>query len=129
MKISGARMTQGTTENVFICDGMRKVVAHRTSALKAVRLYIKISSLTIVWLLSCDLLSLILFAFISLIRSRDSSVSIETRLTDGRLGFDYRQVQRWNFFRHRVQTGSRIHSASYPMATGVSYPSDKAAGA
>jgi hypothetical protein len=30
MKSNGARMTQGPIENVFICDGMRKLVVRRT---------------------------------------------------------------------------------------------------
>jgi len=29
--------------------------------------------------------------------------------------------------RHRVQTGSGAHPASYPMCTGGSFPGDKAA--
>jgi hypothetical protein len=31
--------------------------------------------------------------------------------------------------RHRVQSGSGAHQASYPMSTGSSLPGDKAAGA
>jgi hypothetical protein len=31
--------------------------------------------------------------------------------------------------RHRVQNGSVAHLAFYPMATGCSFPGDKAAGA
>jgi len=31
--------------------------------------------------------------------------------------------------RHRVQTGSGTHSASYPMGNGCSYPRKKATGA
>jgi hypothetical protein len=34
-----------------------------------------------------------------------------------------------NFSRHRVQTGSGAHPASYPMGTAGSFPAGKAAGA
>jgi len=43
--------------------------------------------------------------------SRDSSVSIVTRVRAGRPGFDS--------LHHRVQIGSGVYTASYPMGTGT----------
>jgi hypothetical protein len=60
--------------------------------------------------------------------SRDSSVSIATGYR-----LDYRGSipgGGWEFsLRHRVQTGSGPHTASYPMGTRGSFPRGKAAGA
>jgi hypothetical protein len=58
------------------------------------------------------------------IRSRGSSVSIETRLRAGWPGFDSQQWQWWDFFflRLRVQTGSGAHPLSYPMETEGYFP-------
>jgi len=54
--------------------------------------------------------------------SRCISVSIEIRLRVGRPGLIYRQGQLWTFFRHRIQTGSETHPASYPLGTGGFFP-------
>jgi len=51
-------------------------------------------------------------------RSRDSSVTTETRLRAGRPGFDSRQGL-GIFFRHRVQTYPGAHSASFPVGSGA----------
>jgi len=51
------------------------------------------------------------------------------RLRARRRGFNSRQGQRRDLsLRYRVMTGSRTHTASYPMGTGGSYPSGKAEG-
>jgi hypothetical protein len=64
-------------------------------------------------------------------KSRDSSVDIATDY-----GLDVRMIGvrfpagAGNFsLRHRVQTGSGAHAASYAMGTGGSFPGSKAAGA
>jgi len=50
--------------------------------------------------------------------SRDSSVGIATGY-----GLDDRMIGSWDFFlRHRVQTDSGAHPASYPMSIGGSFP-------
>jgi hypothetical protein len=63
-------------------------------------------------------------------KSRDSSVSITTRLRDGQSGgsrFRF-TAGAGNFsLRHRVQNDSGAHPASYPMGTTVSFPGGKAA--
>jgi len=58
------------------------------------------------------------------------SFSRDTRLREGRPGFNSCHGQWWDFFSHclRVQTATRVHPASYPMGTGGSYPRRKAAG-
>jgi len=57
--------------------------------------------------------------------SRDSSVGIATGY-----GLDDRMIGSWDFFlRHRVQTDSGAHPASYPMSIGGAFPGGKAAGA
>jgi hypothetical protein len=64
-----------------------------------------------------------------LIRSRDKSVSIETRLRAGLPGFNSRQGQWWDFsLRHRVQAGCGGQSASYPVGTGCSLLGRKRSG-
>jgi hypothetical protein len=57
---------------------------------------------------------------------RGSSVSIVSRLRDGRL----KKVRGKEFFslRHRVQTSSGAYPASSIMGTGASFPRAKAAG-
>jgi len=57
-------------------------------------------------------------------KSCSSSVSIQNKLRDGRPGFVSRQEHSDDMFslRHRVQTGSGAHQASYPMGTLGSYP-------
>jgi hypothetical protein len=65
-------------------------------------------------------------------RSSGSSVSTVTMLRDGQPGLNSRQGQgRKGFlsFRHRVQTYSGAHPASYPVGTRGSFPGGKAAGA
>jgi len=59
-----------------------------------------------------------------LTRNRDTSVSIVTRLQAGRPGLDSQQMQWWAFFsvRHRIQTGSGAHLASYSVRTGGYFP-------
>jgi hypothetical protein len=47
----------------------------------------------------------------------------------GRPRFDSRQGLGLFSIRHRVQTGTGTHPASYPMGSGGSYPEDEAAGA
>jgi len=44
--------------------------------------------------------------------SRDSSVSLVTRLQAGRPGFESRVGQGFFYFRHRVLTGFGVHVAS-----------------
>jgi hypothetical protein len=57
-------------------------------------------------------------AVFSVVRSRLSSVSIETRLRAGRQGFNSLQRQRCYFYlRHRVQTGSGARPAYCPINT------------
>jgi hypothetical protein len=51
-------------------------------------------------------------------RSRDSSVSVVTRLRAGRPGLGSRQGQGIFSLHHRVQTGSGAHPASSPMGAG-----------
>jgi hypothetical protein len=64
------------------------------------------------------------------IMNRGIPFSTETGLPTGRLGFNLRHGNYGNFsLLHQVQTGSGVHSASYPMGTEGSYPGDKAAGA
>jgi hypothetical protein len=61
--------------------------------------------------------------------SRDSSVGIATDygLDDRMIGVRF-PVGAGNLsLRHRVQTGSGTHPASYPVGTGCSFPSGKAA--
>jgi hypothetical protein len=63
-------------------------------------------------------------------RSGGSSVSIVTRLPVGRPRFSSRRGQLWYFsHRHRVQTGSGAHPASFPIGTGCSYTGSKSAAA
>jgi hypothetical protein len=58
-----------------------------------------------------------------------SSVSVVIRLQAGRPRFDsWRRHRRNSFLRHRVQTGSGLHPASYLMGTGGSFAGNKAAG-
>jgi len=66
-----------------------------------------------------------LYFRVSKTNSRDSSVSIVTRLQAGRPGFDIRQGAGNFSLRHRVQTASGAHTASYPMDTGFSFPAIK----
>jgi hypothetical protein len=54
------------------------------------------------------------------IGSRGSSVSIVTRLQAGRSGFDSRQGRVFSL-RHRIQTDSGAHPASYSIGTGASF--------
>jgi hypothetical protein len=54
--------------------------------------------------------------------------NIVTRLRAGQPGFDSRKGLEF-FLRHRVQTGSRVHPASYPMGTRGSFTGVKATGA
>jgi hypothetical protein len=54
-------------------------------------------------------------------------VSIITELRGGRPWLNSRQGQGFFSPLHRVQTGSGVHSASYPMGAGGSYPGGKAA--
>jgi hypothetical protein len=61
-------------------------------------------------------------------RSRNSSVSIVTRLLAGWSGFDFRQGQGF-FFRHSVQNDSRAYPAFHPMCNMGSLPGGKTAGA
>jgi len=61
---------------------------------------------------------------------RGSSVTTVARLRTGRPGFNCRKGQWWDVsLRHRVQTCSGAHPASYPMGTAGSFSSGKAAGA
>jgi hypothetical protein len=65
------------------------------------------------------------------LKSRDSSVGIATDygLDDWMIGVRI-PAGAGNFsLRHRVQTGSGAHPASYPMGTRGSFPGGKAAGA
>jgi hypothetical protein len=57
--------------------------------------------------------------------SHGSSVSIVTRLWVGGLGFDSQKDLL--IFHHHIQTGSVAHTASYPMGTRDSFPTDTAA--
>jgi hypothetical protein len=67
-------------------------------------------------------LSLIWWPYSYLIRIRISSVSTQTRLRAGRLGFSSRKGQWWDFsLRHPAQIGPGAHQASYPMGTEGSY--------
>jgi hypothetical protein len=61
----------------------------------------------------------------------DSSVGIATAygLDDRMIGVRFPVAVRNFSLRHRVQTGSEAHSASYPMGTGGSFPEGKVAGA
>jgi hypothetical protein len=64
-------------------------------------------------------------------KSRDSSVGIASNngLDDQVVGIRI-PAGGGNFsLRHRVQTGSGAHPASYPTGTGSSFPAGKAAGA
>jgi hypothetical protein len=56
------------------------------------------------------------------------SVGIATRLWAGRSGFDSWRGARNCSLRHRVQTGSEAHSASYTTRTGGSFPGGEVAG-
>jgi len=57
-------------------------------------------------------------------------VGTDTVLRAGRSGFNSRHGQWWELFlRHRVQTGSEAHPASYAMGTGALTPRGKSAGA
>jgi hypothetical protein len=58
------------------------------------------------------------------VRSRDSSVGIETGYGAGRPGYDSRQGQEISLL-HCVQTGSGAHPSSQPMGTGGSFPKVK----
>jgi hypothetical protein len=62
--------------------------------------------------------------------SRDSSVGIATDygLDDRMIGVRFPAYARNFFLRHRVQTCSGAHPASYPMGIGSSFPGGKAAG-
>jgi hypothetical protein len=62
-------------------------------------------------------------------KSRDSSVGIETGygLDDLMIGVRFPAGEGNFSLRHRVQTGSGAHPASYPMGTGGSFPGGKAA--
>jgi hypothetical protein len=61
----------------------------------------------------------------SVLKSRDGSVSIATRLWTGRSGLRY-PTGTGNFsLRHRLQTDSGAHSASYPVGTTCSFPGVK----
>jgi hypothetical protein len=61
--------------------------------------------------------------------SHGSSVCPMTRLRAGRPRFDTRQVQVSFSLYYRVQTGSGVHPASYPVGTRSSFLAGKAAGA
>jgi len=61
-------------------------------------------------------------------QSQSSSDNIGTRLRAGRPGFDFRQRQGFFPIRHRVQTGSGAHPASYQMGTEGSLPELKRPG-
>jgi hypothetical protein len=65
-----------------------------------------------------------------LVGSRDSAVGIKTGygLDDRGVGFEFRWGQEFSLH-HVVQTGNGAHPASYPMATGGSFPGGKVAGA
>jgi hypothetical protein len=56
---------------------------------------------------------------------RDSSVDIAAG-TDWTAGIRFSAGARDFAFLHNVQTGSEMHSASYPMGTGFSFPRGKA---
>jgi hypothetical protein len=57
-----------------------------------------------------------------------SSDSEVTKLRAGRSGLISRRCNNGIFsLRHRFQTGSGVHPASYPMGTGGCYPGEKAA--
>jgi hypothetical protein len=62
--------------------------------------------------------------------SRDSSVGITTKygLDDRMIGVRFRAGAGNFFLRHRVQTGSGTHPASYPMGTEGSFSAGKAVG-
>jgi hypothetical protein len=62
---------------------------------------------------------------------RDSSVGTATGygLDDRMTGIRFPAGDGNFSLRHRVQTGSGAHSASYSMGTGGSFPGGKAAGA
>jgi hypothetical protein len=65
---------------------------------------------------------------ITLSWSRDSSVDLATSY--GLNGRDSIPGKSRGFLLlHSVQTGSGVHSTSYPMGKGGSFPEDKAAGA
>jgi len=55
------------------------------------------------------------------------SVSINTVLWAGWPGFNSQQGQRIFSFHYHIQTGSGVHSASYPMGNVGSFPRGKAA--
>jgi hypothetical protein len=81
---------------------------------------------------SFDFRSNVLFVrMCSLSLRQDSSVGIVTDygLDDRMIGVRFPAVAGKFSLRHRVQTGSGTHPASYPMGTGGSFPGDKAAGA
>jgi hypothetical protein len=65
------------------------------------------------------------------LKSRDSSVGIVTGygLDDQMIGIRFPARAGSFSLRHRIQTGSGAHPASYPVGTGGSFPGDKAAGA
>jgi hypothetical protein len=70
-----------------------------------------------------------LWCLSTVLGNRDSSVSIVTRLRAGRPWFDFLQGQGLFSLHHCcVQTGSGAHPASYPMATGGSFPGLKRLG-
>jgi hypothetical protein len=62
-------------------------------------------------------------------RSRNSSISVETRLQAGRPGFESRQDSEIISPLHRVQTGSGAHPTSYPVDSRDSFLGDIAVGA
>jgi hypothetical protein len=68
-----------------------------------------------------SLIMLHLIFFIDIVRSRSSSVSMETKLRDWITGVQF-SVMGFFSLRHRVQTGSGAHSASYPMGTVGPFP-------
>jgi hypothetical protein len=64
-----------------------------------------------------------------LFENSDSSVGIATRLRDGRSEY-FGSIPGMSFsLHHRVQTGSGVQPASYPMGTRGSFPGGKAGGA
>jgi hypothetical protein len=68
--------------------------------------------------------------FVTNVRSQGSSVSTEARLRAGRPGFiPGGGNDGIRYPCHRVQIGLGAHTASYPMATGGSFPGGKVASA